>query len=144
MLLCCRCAPGGESSHLPPVRSEKGRPWASVVQGHWPAWRGCWLPTCPALLTAAEVQSSIRAYKTSRQISEALPSLSDEISDHPHLQRTIPNSRADPASDRCPEQPSALLTVAGPCSFARLVLPFSLPCCTTVEMGYVCTETCYL
>lgn len=62
----------------------------------------------------------------------ALASLSGGISDRPHLQRTIPNSRADPAPGWCPEQPSAL-PAAGLCSFAWLVLPFPLPCCTTME-----------
>lgn len=116
-----------------PLGQRGPQPGASVILGHWPACRGCWLPTCPALLTAVEVQSSIRAYRTNRLISQALPSLSGGTSDHPYLQRTIPNSGADPASDRCPEQLSALLPVAGPCSFARLVLPFPLPWCTTVE-----------
>lgn len=83
-------------------------PWASEVLHHWPACWGCWFPTCPALLTAVKVQSSIRAYTSNRLISEALASLSGGISDCPHLQRTIPNSRADPAPAWCPEQPSAL------------------------------------
>lgn len=43
-----------------------------------------------------------------------------------HLQRT------DAAPAQCPEQPAAL-PAASPCSFAWLVLPFPLPCCTTME-----------
>lgn len=108
------------------------QPRADAIPGHGPTCRGCWLPLCPPLLAAGDVQSSIRAYKTNRLMAEALVNLSGGISDHPQLQRTIPNSRAEPPPDRCPEQPSAL-PAAGPCSFAQLVLPFPLPCCTTLE-----------
>lgn len=137
MLLCSHTALRQESSHFPPphpVCSEKGQcgpqPWASVILGHWPACWGSWLHRCPALLTVVEVQSSIRAYKTNRLISEALASLSGGISYHPHLQRIIPNSRADPAPDRCPEQPSAF-PAASLCSFVWLVFPLCR--CTTGE-----------
>lgn len=135
MLPCCHAALPQESSHLPlkDLMGQRGSlPWASEILGHWPACWGCWFPSCPALLTAVKVQSSIRAYKSNRLIFEALASLSGGISDCPHLQRTIPNSRADPALAQYPEQPSAL-PAAGPCSFAWLVLPFPLPCCTTME-----------
>lgn len=62
------CPATGELT--PPPKDLLGQrgplPWASVTLGHWPACWGCWLPTCPALLTAVEVQSSIRAYKSNR------------------------------------------------------------------------------
>lgn len=103
-----RVAPGQQSSHLPPLLTE--RPGCSSALGWcdpglWPTCWGCCLPPGPALLSVVQMQSLIRAYKTNRLISEALAGLSGAISYHPHVQRVIPNSRADPALDLSNHQP---------------------------------------
>lgn len=127
MLLCSHPASGQKSSHSPHLLRE--RPARSSAPG-WcdPGFLGSLLgllaPHMPCPAPGVEVQSLIRAYKTNRLISEALASLSSVISYHPHVLRVIPNSRADPALDQCPEQPAA-----SPCSFAWLAVP--LCCCTS-------------
>lgn len=120
VLLCCHTAERTGSSHLPsPVCSEKG---PSLVLSPGLLWS--WATGQPALpcslLWSAELHQSLQNQQAGcwgfgRSVWWDFW--------QPHLQRTIPNSRADPPSDRCPEPPSAL-PAAGLCFFSWLGLPF--------------------